>query len=262
MMLAEPDRVLVVEGLHKRYGELTALDGVDLEIAAGEVLALLGANGAGKTTLVSIVAGLRRADAGRVRVAGFDVVRAPRAARAALGLVPQELGVYRTLSVRDNLRFHGELAGLRKAELARRVAELAEALALGELLGRAARTLSGGEARRLHTAIGVIGRPRLLLLDEPTAGADAGMRAQLLALVRALAAEGTAVCYTTHYLPEVEQLGASIAIIDAGRVVTRGSLAALVAAHGRARVEVIEPNLESVFAGVTGRGGEDGGGRS
>jgi ABC-2 type transport system ATP-binding protein len=229
---------LIVEGVRKRYGEVTALDGVELEVSPGEVVALLGPNGAGKTTLVSVVAGLLRADAGRVRVAGFDVAREPHAARLRLGLAPQELGVYPTLSVRENLRFHGELAGLRRAELDRRVAEVAEALALGGLLRRAARTLSGGEARRLHTGMSVMGRPALLLLDEPTAGADVGMRAQLLALVRALAADGAGVCYSTHYLHEVEQLDASVAILDAGRIVARGSLAALVGRHARAGVEL------------------------
>ncbi|HMJ01335.1 MAG TPA: ABC transporter ATP-binding protein [Conexibacter sp.] len=231
-------RALIVDGVRKRYGEITALDGVELEIVAGEVVALLGPNGAGKTTLVSIVAGLRRPDAGHVTVDGIDVVRHPHRARARLGLAPQELGVYPTLSVRDNLRFHGELSGLHRAELARRVAEIAEALALEGLLERAARTLSGGEARRLHTAMSVMGQPRLLLLDEPTVGADIGMRAQLLTLVRELAAAGAGVCYSTHYLPEVEQLGASVAIIDAGRIVARGSLGALVGAHGRAAVEL------------------------
>jgi ABC-2 type transport system ATP-binding protein len=244
---------LIVEGVRKRYGELTALDGVDLEIAPGEVLALLGPNGAGKTTLVSIVAGLLRADAGRVRVAGHDVAREPHAARLRLGLAPQELGVYPTLSVRENLRFHGELAGLRRAELERRVAEVAEALALAPLLARPARTLSGGEARRLHTGMSVMGRPALLLLDEPTAGADVGMRAQLLGLVRALAAAGTGVCYSTHYLHEVEQLDATVAILDAGRIAARGSLAALLARHGRARLELVKPSLERVFLEVTGR---------
>jgi ABC-2 type transport system ATP-binding protein len=229
---------LLVEGVRKRYGDTIALDGVDLEIAAGEIVALLGPNGAGKTSLVSIVAGLRRPDAGSVHVAGVDALREPHAVRAHLGLAPQELGVYPTLSVRDNLRFHGELAGLRRTALSRRVAEVADALALSGLLQRAARELSGGEARRVHTAMSVMGRPRLLLLDEPTAGADIGMRAQLLELVRTLAAEGAAVCYSTHYLPEVEQLGASIAIIDAGRIVARGPLQALVAAHSSAAVEL------------------------
>jgi ABC-2 type transport system ATP-binding protein len=229
---------LVVKGVRKRYGDTIALDGVDLDIAAGEIVALLGPNGAGKTSLVSIVAGLRRPDTGSVQVAGVDALRKPHAARARLGLAPQELGIYPTLSVRDNLRFHGELAGLRRTALTRRVAEVADALALGDLLRRAARELSGGEARRLHTAMSVIGRPQLLLLDEPTTGADVGMRVQLLELVRTLAAEGAAVCYSTHYLQEVEQLGASVAIIDAGRIVARGPLRTLVAAHGSAAIEL------------------------
>jgi len=244
---------LVTEQLRKRYGDVVALEGVDLEIAAGEVVALLGPNGAGKTTLVSIAATLRRPDAGRVAVDGVDVVRLPRLARARLGLVPQELGVYPTLSVRDNLRLFGELGGLRGAELARRLAGVAELLALERLLDRPARTLSGGEARRLHTAMGVMRTVPLLLLDEPTAGADPETRLRLLALVRALAADGTGVCYTTHYLPEVDQLGASVAILDAGRIVARGSLDALVRAHGAGKVEPVRPSLETVFLNVTGR---------
>jgi ABC-2 type transport system ATP-binding protein len=225
-----------VEGVHKRYGDTVALRGVELVVAAGEILALLGPNGAGKTSLVSIVAGLVKPDSGRVRIAGLDSQR--EAATAQIGLAPQDLGVYPTLTVRDNLRFHGELAGMRRGVLARRIAEVAEALTLEHLLGRAARELSGGEARRLHTAMSVMHRPRLLLLDEPTAGADIGMRAQLLALVRRLADDGAAVCYSTHYMAEVEQLGASVAIIDAGRIVARGPLQTLVSAHGGNAVEL------------------------
>ncbi|HEX7291912.1 MAG TPA: ABC transporter ATP-binding protein [Conexibacter sp.] len=229
---------LVVEGLCKRYGDVTALDGVNLEIAAGEVVGLIGPNGAGKTTMVSIAATLRRADAGRVIVAGHDATREPHAVRARLGLAPQDLGVYPTLSVRDNLRLHGKLVGLRRAILERRIAEVAEALRLEDLLHRAARTLAGGEARRLHTAMSVLGRPALVLLDEPTAGADVQTRTGLLELVQALAAEGIGVCYSTHYLPEVESLGATVAIMNAGRIVVRGSLSALVASYGSTGVEL------------------------
>jgi ABC-2 type transport system ATP-binding protein len=229
---------LVVESLTKRYREVTALADVDLQIAEGEILALLGANGAGKTTLLSIVAGLRRPDAGRVWVNGTDIHVRPSEARRALGLAPQETGVYPTLRVRDNLHFFGELGGLRRAPLRRRISEIGEAFALSHLLTRTVRTLSGGEARRLHTAMIFMYRPALLLLDEPTAGVDIRNRALLLDVIRALAAEGSSVCYSTHYLPEVEQLNASVAIIDHGRIIASGSAAELVRTYGHAAVEL------------------------
>ncbi len=245
--------MLDVENLRKAYDGVVALDGVDLRIGAGEIVGLLGPNGAGKTTLVSIVAGLRRADAGSVHVDGLDIATAPYKARRRLGLAPQDLGVYPILDVRENLRFFGELAGLGGRELVQRIDEVAEPLELTDLLTRPVRTLSGGEKRRVHTAMAMLHRPPLLLLDEPTTGVDVGTRTRLLEVVRALAAEsGTAVCYSTHYLPEVEALGASVAIFDRGRLVARGTLAELVAAHGRCLVELTfdgpAPDLGEHFA--------------
>ena len=230
--------MLEVAGVRKSYGTVPALDGVDLTVAAGEVLGLLGPNGAGKTTLVSIIAGLRRADAGVVRVCGIDVGKNPTAARRCTGLAPQELGIYPILTVRENLVFFGELAGLRRARLLRRIDEVADALELTGLLPRLARDLSGGEKRRVHTAMALMHRPQLLLLDEPTTGVDVSTRSRLLDVVRELANDGAAVCYSTHYLPEVEALGASVAILEAGRVVARGTVAELVRAHGRSAVEL------------------------
>jgi ABC-2 type transport system ATP-binding protein len=231
--------VLGVQGLCKSYGDVVALDGVDLEIEAGEICGLLGPNGAGKTTLVSIVAGLRHADAGRVVVNGVDALADSGEARRFIGLAPQELGIYPTVRVRDNLVCFAELAGLRDRVLADRIVEIAEILELTELLDRPARTLSGGEKRRLHTAMAMMHHPPLLLLDEPTTGVDVRTRARLLESVRRLAAdEGTAICYSTHYLPEVEALGASVAIIELGRIIARGSVADLVRQHGGTAVEL------------------------
>ncbi len=223
--------MLRVEGVTKRYGEVIALDHVDLEIERGEVCGLLGPNGAGKSTLVSIIAGLKRPDAGRVEVDGIDVVRSPSAARRRVGIAPQEPGVYATTTVRDNLRFFGELADLRGSRARGRIESIADQLALTDLLDRKGRELSGGERRRLHTAMAMLHRPPVLLLDEPTAGVDVATRAQLLEAVKAIAAEGTAVCYSTHYLHEVEVLDASVAIIDGGRMIARGAARDLVAAH-------------------------------
>ena len=230
---------LEVESLVKRYGDRLALDGVDLIVEPGEVCGLLGPNGAGKTTLVSIVAGLRIPDAGRVTVAGMDMATGGRAAREQVGLAAQETGIYPTVTVRDNLVLFADLAGYRNTARDQRVEEVAEVLELTELLPRLARHLSGGEKRRLHTAMALVHRPRVLLLDEPTTGVDVGTRARLLAAVTALAAEdGTAVVYSTHYLPEIEALGATVAILDRGLLLARGSLADLVGAHGSGALEV------------------------
>jgi len=232
--------MLVVEGVRKSYGSLVALDGVDLSVAAGEVVGLVGPNGAGKTSLVSIVAGLRRADKGRVLVGEVDVVRHRDRVGPLVGLAQQDVAVYPTISVRDNLIVFGELAGLRRKALGARIDEVANALGLEDLLTRRANALSGGQKRRLHTAMALLHRPPLLLLDEPTVGADIESRARLLAHVGYLAnEEGAAVVYSTHYLPEVEQLGASVAVIDRGRVLARGSLSDLLSRHARAAVELV-----------------------
>jgi ABC-2 type transport system ATP-binding protein len=232
-------RVLGIAGLRKSYGAVAALHDVDLSIAAGEICALLGPNGAGKTTLVSIVCGLRHPDAGTVTVNGIDAVNRSQEARCHIGYAPQELAVYPTLRVRENLVFAGELAELRGGELRARIDDIADALELTALLDRPVRTLSGGEKRRVHTAMAMIHRPPLLLLDEPTTGVDVATRMRLLDTVRRLATEdGTAVCYSTHYLPEVEALGASVTILDHGRVIAQGPAAELISRHARTMVEL------------------------
>jgi ABC-2 type transport system ATP-binding protein len=235
--------VLHIAGLRKAYGGEPALRGVDLDVAEGEIVALLGPNGAGKTTLVSIVAGLRKADEGVVEVAGIDALRRSREVRRLLGLAPQDTGIYPVVSVRQNLTLFGELSGLTRRDARSRAAEVADALAITDLLDKQAGRLSGGQKRRVHTAIAFMHRPRLLLLDEATTGADVETRAHILELVRRLAAEGSAVLYSTHYLAEVGSLtGASVAILDVGRVIARGGAAELVAAHA-------VPVLELTFHG-------------
>lgn len=231
--------VLHVAGLRKAYGELEALRGVDLDVSPGEIVALLGPNGAGKTTLVSIVAGLRKADAGVVEVDGLDVSRHSAEVRRRIGLAPQDTGIYPVVSARRNLLLFGELAGLGRAELRMRVAEVAEALDITDLLDRQAGQLSGGQKRRLHTAIALLHRPRLLLLDEATTGADVETRGHILELVKRLAADGSAVLYSTHYLAEVETLECSAAILDQGQVIARGEVRRLVDAHAMTVVELV-----------------------
>ncbi|WP_245617494.1 ABC transporter ATP-binding protein [Amycolatopsis taiwanensis] len=200
-----------MEGLRKRYGRQTALDGFDLTVEQGEIAGLIGHNGAGKTTFVEVVAGLVRADSGRVVADG------------PLGFAPQELALYPSLTVRENLRLFGELAGLRRRDLGRAIERLVAELHLSGTVDRRTGLLSGGQRRRTQAACALIGDPPLLLLDEPTAGADPETRAALLAAVRARAHTGAAVVYTTHYLPELADLDATLAVARAGRIIARGS---------------------------------------
>jgi ABC-2 type transport system ATP-binding protein len=230
--------VLYVTGVKKSYGDHAVLKGIDLEVQPGEIVGLLGPNGAGKTTLVSIIAGIRGADAGSVEVAGIDVLQNPGEARRFLGLAPQDLGIYPTLSVYRNLRFFGELAGLSGAELTARVQEVGDALSLSPIFEQSAGRLSGGQKRRLHTGMAMLHRPPLLILDEPTVGADIRTRQEILDLVKRLAAEGRAVCYSTHYLPEIEELGASVAMLEGGQIIARGSIAELIAKYSTSGVEL------------------------
>jgi ABC-2 type transport system ATP-binding protein len=229
---------LAMTGVHKSYRDVSALCGVDLEIEHGEIVALLGANAAGKTTLISIAAALCRPDAGGVWVDGVNMLTHPERGRHRLGVATQETGVYPTLSVRANLRFFGELVGLRRKMLDERLESVAEAFGLSAVLDREPRMLSVGEVRRLHTAMIILGRPPLLLLDEPTTGVDVATRARMLQLVRDLAMDGSAVCYSTHYLVEAEQLGASVAVLHHGRIVARDAMQTLIGSYGQSAIEL------------------------
>ncbi|MFJ2440122.1 MULTISPECIES: ABC transporter ATP-binding protein [unclassified Streptomyces] len=226
--------VLSLRGVGKRYGATVALHDVSLAIPEGRIVGLLGHNGAGKSTLMSLAAGLLRPDTGTVEVCGLPVARV----RNRLGLAPQDLGVYPPLTVRQNLRFFAELAGVRGRDVRRRTEDVAEPLGLTALLDRRVARLSGGEQRRVHTAVALLHRPRLLLLDEPTAGVDVETRTRLIGHVRELAATGTAICYSTHYLPEVEALDADVAVLDHGRMIAGGPLPDLVRDHGDGWVEL------------------------
>ena len=251
--------MLRIEGVSKSYGSVRALEDVHLTVDPGEIVALLGPNGAGKSTLVSLVAGLKRPDVGSVRVNDVDVVTSPETARRYLGLAPQELGVCLWVSVRHNLELFGALAGLRRKALAAAIDEVATALGLSDLLDRQTSHLSGGERRRVHTAIALLHKPPLLLLDEATVGADVQARMDILDVVRRRAAEGSAILYSTHYMPEVEALAPSVAILDHGRVIARGTLTDLLARHAVAATaepaepEPRRPSLETVFLALTGR---------
>jgi ABC-2 type transport system ATP-binding protein len=227
---------LVVSGLVKRYGAVTALAGLSMELHRGEVFGLLGPNGAGKTTCVSVVAGLLQPDAGEVTVFGRRLGEGDEA-RGLVGLTPQEVGLYESLTVRQNLAFFAALQDVVPARREDEVHRVARLFLVEELLDRRCRTLSGGERHRVHAAAGVAGGPPLLLLDEPTAGVDLHARDAILAGIRALAAEGVAVVYTTHYIEEAERICDRVAILLDGQIVDQGRPRDL-AAGVQARVEV------------------------
>ncbi len=231
-------RRLDVTNVHKSYGDHPAVAGVSLRVDAGEVLAVLGRNGAGKTTLIGMMAGRHQPDRGSVTVDGLDLATDRREAALRIGYVPQETGLYEFLSGRETLTFFGELAGLSGSRLGDRIDWAVELFHLGEFIDRPCENLSGGERRRIHAAAGILHRPDLLLLDEPTVGADLQSRADILTAVRTLAASGTTVIYTTHYLPEVERLGARIAIIESGRIIAEGAQEELIRSHATPWVEL------------------------
>lgn len=236
--------MLTCVGVTKSYGSTSVLRGVDLTVRPGQVLGLVGSNGAGKTTLISIAAGLRTADSGAVTLTDahgrtVDALRDPRSAARLIGLAPQTLGVYPMLTVAQNLRTLGELSGLTPAAARARALEVAEAIDLTDKLGARAETLSGGQARRLHTGMALLHRPRVLFLDEPTVGADVAARLAILDVVRSLAADGAAVVYTTHYLTELVDLGADVAILHEGRIVLEAPVDRVLADHARPVVGIV-----------------------
>ncbi len=223
------DGVVSIRGVTKRFGAFTALDRVDLEIRAGEIFALLGPNGAGKTTLISIVTGLLRATAGEVRVLGKDVVAEYRATRQAVGLVPQELNYDPFFTVEETLRIQAGYFGVRLSE--ERLVELLSALDLLPKRTTNSRALSGGMKRRLLIGKALVHEPRVLFLDEPTAGVDVELRRALWRYVRTLRDRGTTVVLTTHYLEEAEELADRIGVIAHGRLVVVEEKTSLLRRH-------------------------------
>jgi oleandomycin transport system ATP-binding protein len=210
------------EGLVKKYGDFTALDGVDLEVPAGKVVGVLGPNGAGKTTTVRILATLLRPDAGHATIGGHDIAKDPVRVRQLIGLTGQYASVDETLSGAENLVLIGRLLGLTRRDARTRAAELLENFSLTEAAKRPIATFSGGMRRRLDLAASLVGRPRILFLDEPTTGLDPHARQEVWDVVKGLVADGSTVLLTTQYLEEADQLADSITVFDKGRKVAEG----------------------------------------
>jgi len=216
-----------VDHLRKTFGDLTAVDGVTFAAQPGEIFGLLGPNGAGKTTTIGCISGLLTPTSGRVRVMGRDVVNEGQAARRLLGVAPQEIALYEDLSALENLQYWGGVQGMRNPLLRDRVRKVLELTGLQDRAREPVKRFSGGMKRRLNFACGIVHAPRVLLLDEPTAGVDPQSRVHLLDLVREQARAGACVLYTTHYMEEAEALCDRLAIMDHGRVIAAGTLAEL-----------------------------------
>jgi ABC-2 type transport system ATP-binding protein len=224
--------VLNIEDLVKQYGELTAVDTISFEAGEGSVFGLLGPNGAGKSTCINCISGLLAPTSGRIAVSGHDIVKDGIAARQSLGVVPQELALYEDLPAIDNLRYWGKAYGLRGKALEDRVSEVLGHIGLADRAKDMPKEFSGGMKRRLNFGCGIVHKPKVLLLDEPTVGVDPQSRAKLFDLVESERDAGACVLYTTHYMEEAERLCDSLAIIDHGKLIAKGTVDELKAQLG------------------------------
>jgi len=229
---------LRVEGLQKRYGAKEAVAGISFEVREGEVFGLLGPNGAGKTTTIAMLATQRRPSAGEATLFGHHLSTEVKVVRRLLGLVPQDLAVYPRLTSAENLRFFGRVYGVEGGELEGRINELLQFVGLAGRRDEYVATFSGGMKRRLNLAVGLVHRPKVILLDEPTAGVDPQSREHIFAIVRRLRAAGNAILYVTHYMEEAEELCDRLGIMDEGKLLAVGTLDELRARLGCA--ETIE----------------------
>jgi ABC-2 type transport system ATP-binding protein len=230
---------VVAEGLVKRYGDVTALDGLSLSVPTGTVLGVLGPNGAGKTTTVRVLTTLLQPDAGRAEVAGIDVLRDPREVRRRIGLSGQYAAVDEYLSGRENLEMVGNLYHLGRKVAKARATELLDQFDLSDAADRSVKTYSGGMRRRLDLAGALVANPPVLFLDEPTTGLDPRSRSDMWEVVKNLVAGGTTLLLTTQYMEEAEQLAHNIVVIDRGKIIAEGTADQLKSQVGGERLEIV-----------------------
>src|SRR6478609_1179036 len=239
--------IIEAEGLKKRFGKTQALDGIDLGVREGTVLGVLGPNGAGKTTAVRVLATLLQADAGRATIDGFDVVKDAAAVRRTIGLTGQYASVDEDLTGTQNLVMIGQLLNLSTRDAKARAAELLDWFGLAEAAQRRAKTFSGGMRRRLDLAASLVGRPRVIFLDEPTTGLDPAKREDMWDVVRRLVTDGSTVLLTTQYLDEADALADEITVIDRGRVIAHDTPLALKRRVGGQRLTVRPTDPEHLW---------------
>ena len=244
--------IILAQDLRKRYGDRVAVDGVSITVHEGEIVGLLGPNGAGKTTTLSMLSGVIAPDSGQVSIAGHDLTSAPRKARERLGLVPQSLALYPTLTAIENLMFFGRMEGLSSRDALHRATGLLEDVGLSDRSEDMVGDFSGGMKRRLNIACGLLHFPAAIMLDEPTAGVDPQSRGRIFAVVESAARSGGAILYSTHYMEEAERLCNRIVLIDHGKIVAQGTGAELIALAGT------EPRLEIVTKKALPKGWSNG----
>ncbi|MFN7037442.1 MAG: ABC transporter ATP-binding protein, partial [Bellilinea sp.] len=243
--------ILQVNNLVKRYGDLTAVKGISFEVQEGEIFSLLGPNGAGKTTTISVLSTLFPPTEGDALIGGHSVVRQPYAVRQTIGIVPQEIALYEDLTARENLHFWGQLYGLGGRELKQRCEEVLEQTGLQEKANQRVKTFSGGMKRRLNIGVGLLHRPRLLFMDEPTVGIDPQSRRAILDTVKDLNRQaGMTILYTTHYMEEAQELSHRVGIIDHGEMIALGTQAELVRRVGQKETLVLQFGEEQSVTGI------------
>lgn len=217
------DLILETSDLRKQFGEFEAVKGIDFTIGRGQVFSLLGPNGAGKSTTISMLSCLLAPSGGDAKIDGHSVVNNPNQVKEVIGYVPQDLALYDKLSAKHNLKFWGTMAGMSGQPLTKRIDELLERVELADRANERVETFSGGMKRRLNIAVGLLHRPKLVFMDEPTVGIDPQSRRRILDMVKELRDEGMSVLYTTHYMEEAEELSDRVGIIDHGKMIALGS---------------------------------------